>query len=304
MWLQLLTYTSFSFFVFAFIVKAIKYARMPVHLRWELYPVANEVGHDSGGSYLEELDWWTRPQRKSYIKAIAYIVREAFLFKKCCRNNRGLWYFTYPFHMGLFLLIGWLILLFIGAAAMLAGISVAEGASAQTWIVHYLTPGVGVIGFVFGIFGGVGLLIKRLVDTSLRAYTAPVDYFNLSFILAILLSGLSAWYFFDPTFGTPRELMMSLVTFSPIADTNIPMAINIVLLSLFLIYMPFTHMMHGLAKYFTYHRVFWEDEPSRPGGDIEKKVEKLLNQPVSWSAPHIQSGKRWSEITSERPQTK
>ena len=36
---------------------------MPMHVRWELYPVAHEKGRASyGGSYFEEVDWWTKPR--------------------------------------------------------------------------------------------------------------------------------------------------------------------------------------------------------------------------------------------------
>lgn len=206
--------------------------------------------------------------------------------------------------MGLFLLIGWLVLLFIGALTMLTGVSVAESVNAWAGAIRYLTLGVGIAGFALSTFGCVGLLIKRSADENLKLYTVPADYFNLSFILAILLGGLFSWYFFDPAFATAREFMKSLITFSPVANTNPAMVVSITLFSLFLIYMPFTHMMHGLAKYFTYHRVFWEDEPNLSGGDIEKRVEEFLNQPVSWSAPHIQHGKRWSEIISEGTEVK
>ena len=43
--------------------KALRYLRMPMHVRWELYPVAHEKGRAHyGGSYFEEVDWWTKPR--------------------------------------------------------------------------------------------------------------------------------------------------------------------------------------------------------------------------------------------------
>ena len=48
--LHIAVYFSFLFMLSAFIVKAIIYARMPLHLRWELYPVAHQVGREYGGS--------------------------------------------------------------------------------------------------------------------------------------------------------------------------------------------------------------------------------------------------------------
>ena len=59
--------------------------------------------------------------------------------------------------------------------------------------------------------------------------------------------------------------------------------------------MPFTRMMHYVAKYFTYHKVRWDDEPNKPGSQLEKKLQSLLDQPVGWAAPHIEHGRSWVE---------
>jgi nitrate reductase gamma subunit len=42
--------------VIATVVRAVGYARMPLHLRWELYPVPHEAPDRAahGGSYFEE----------------------------------------------------------------------------------------------------------------------------------------------------------------------------------------------------------------------------------------------------------
>ena len=297
--LLLVSYVALLIFIIASIMKAAKYATAPIHLRWELYPVPHEVGHKSGGSYLEEPDWWTKPRRKSFFGEIKYMIREGFLFEKCYRNNRGLWYFTYPLHMGLFLLIVWLVLLFVGALTMLTGASIAETTNAWTTLIYYLTLVVGIAGLVLSTFGCIGLIITRSTNEDLKLYTAPREYFHLSFILVILLGGLTSWIFFDPAFITAREFTKSLITFDTTVSINPAMTGSLILFALFLIYMPFSNLMHGLAKYFTHHRVLWEDEPNLKGSKMEKRVTQLLNQPVSWSAPHIQSGKRWSEIVSK-----
>jgi len=291
--LPVLSYLSTLTFVGVSIVKVVKYATMPTHLRWELYPVAHEKGRSWGGSYLEELDWWTKPRRKSLVGELKYMVREASLFSQCYHRNRGLWYFTYPLHIGLFLLVIWLLLLLIGASTMLTGVSVSISANVWGKLIYYLTLAVGSAGLVAGTIGCIGLLVRRSVEKNLKLYTTPVDYFNLSLILAILISGIYSWLLFDPTFSTAREYVKNLLTFTLVTTVNPAMSAGIVLFSLFLIYMPFTQMMHGLAKYFTYHRVRWDDEPNLMDSDMEKRVRRLLNQPVSWSAPPIQDDRRF-----------
>ena len=54
-------------------------------------------------------------------------------------------------------------------------------------------------------------------------------------------------------------------------------------------------MLHYVAKYFTYHKVRWDDEPSHKGSKIENEVGKLLGQQGDWSAQHWRDGKSWSE---------
>jgi len=296
--LQFLTYFSILFFVSGSIAKAIRYGRQPLHLRWELYPIGHQVGHETKGSYLGSLDWRTRQLHRNFWREIAYMATEIFLFKKLYYGNKGLWYFTFLFHTGLFLLVSWILLLLIGALIVPHLKSTTELSLAEVQIILHMTIVTGVAGFVFSIAGCIGLLLRRIFNVNLRAYMAPAQYFNLSFILAILLSGLYSWYFYDPAFNIAREFVRSLIVFGPVANMNPAMSIGIVLLSLFLVYVPFTTMMHGLAKYFTYHRVLWDDLPNLCGTDIEKKIGKLLNQPIGWSARHIQSVERWSDIMS------
>ena len=58
--LQVLSYAALLIFIAASLSRIIKVAKMPVHLRWELYPVPHERGRAHyGGSRLEENEWWT-----------------------------------------------------------------------------------------------------------------------------------------------------------------------------------------------------------------------------------------------------
>ena len=60
------TYLCVAVFLGAVISRFLKIQRLPIHLRWELYPVAHEKGRaEYGGSYLEESNWWTKPRESS-----------------------------------------------------------------------------------------------------------------------------------------------------------------------------------------------------------------------------------------------
>ena len=70
---------------------------------------------------------------------------------------------------------------------------------------------------------------------------------------------------------------------------------------LFLAYLPFTKMLHFLAKYFTYHEVRWNDSPMAGNKKMQQEVIELLNQRVTWAAPHLNADgkKNWVDIATE-----
>ena len=62
--LAILTYFAYVFIVAMYSVKLVKIARMPVHLRWELYPVASEKESKYGGSYYGDVEQWKKMKAK------------------------------------------------------------------------------------------------------------------------------------------------------------------------------------------------------------------------------------------------
>ncbi len=295
MWLLLLTYICLLIFIAGLTWRIYKYASLPVHLRWELYPVAHEIGRPYGGSYLEEEDWWRRPRKINLLGESTVFLREIVFFREYFYSNRRFWSFVYPFHLGLFLLVAWVVMLLAGSILTLNGLSISSTSPYfGVALVYYLTLISGVAAFILGIFGTIGLLIKRSYDEDLRKYSAPIDYFNLTGILLVFLTGLLFWVMEDPSFDVARSYIKSLITFN-FPKIGPVMTINIVLSCLLLAYMPFTRMMHYVAKYFTYHKVRWDDEPNTRGSKLERKLKELLAQSESWSASHIRPGESWSE---------
>ena len=79
----ILTYALGAVFVMAFLHRAMKIAKLPMHLRWELAPVPHEKGRAHyGGSYFEEFEWWTKPREKSKINELVYMFKEINFFEK------------------------------------------------------------------------------------------------------------------------------------------------------------------------------------------------------------------------------
>jgi nitrate reductase gamma subunit len=257
---------------------------MPLHLRWELYPVPHEkFKAEHGGSYYEESEWWKKPRETSLVGELKEMLLEMLFLKKVFEYKRRLWYLTFPFHMGIYLILLWFALLFI------ASISVS---------LDRLISIIGGLGIVLLAFGSISLLFKRLFDKSLRTYSTLADYFNLIFILAVTVSGILSWRV-DANFTTAKMFMASLITFSAPPILSPIAVIHTTLLSLLVAYIPTSRMTHFIAKYFTYHKILWEDIPNIAGSPIREKIKEVLAYRVTWSAPHIRQGLTWAEEAME-----
>jgi nitrate reductase gamma subunit len=297
--LHLGTYAAFVIFVVAVAVRYRRIRSMPLHIRWDLYPVAHEGKRASyGGSYFEELDWWTKKREVSLVGELKGMLPEMILMKALWEHNRPLWFRSFPFHFGLYLLIGWAGLLLAGAVASLAGVQVAPGGGVGA-LIHYLTILAGAFGFILATIGAFALLHRRLTDEEVEGYTSPAHIFNLCLFIVALLVGFFTYILADQTFALARGYMLSLLTFKVNAPVGVAgVAAEFALFSLLLAYVPLTHMSHFFTKYFFYHKIRWDDEPNLKGSWMEKEIAQALQYPVSWSAAHLKADgkKNWADI--------
>ena len=298
--IQLVTYIAVAVAIIAMIAKAMRYVTAPEHFRWELYPVPHEKGRaEYGGSYLEELDWWTKARHSDMFKELKEMMQEIFFLKGVYHNNKRVWTSSFPFHLGLYLIIGWLGLLFIGAILEKSGLAVGANVSVLWIIVNYLTIVSGYAGLILGGAGALGLFIWRASDPRQKAYNSPAEFVNLLLFDIMAVIALVAQLSVDPSFNTMRAYVGSLITFTAAPALSTMMILEIVLVSFMIMYIPLTRMSHFVAKYFLYHSVRWNDEPNARGSAIEKHIAALLQQKVGWQASHISTGKSWAEVVKE-----
>ena len=305
--LHLITYASLIVFVAAVAYRFRKIQSFPLHLRWELYPVPHEGKRAKyGGSILEEVDWWTKERHSSLVTELKFMLPEMIFIKALWEHNRKLWYRSFPFHFGLYLVAGFAALLFLGAVLELAGVPVGEGAVGFGLFLDRLTTVVGLIGLVLCIVGALGLIHMRLTDADLRPYTNFSHFFNLGFVAAALALVLAVW-FVDRDFSTLRGYVSSLLTLDLSFSTGSAVAtLAILLTSLMVAYIPLTHMSHFFVKWFTWHKIRWDDEPNVRGGRFEVMIQEALQRPVTWAADHIRADgkKTWADIAVEEIEKK
>ncbi len=298
-----LVYLSVVVFLAAIAYRAVKIARLPLHLRWELYPVAHEKGRAHyGGSYLEKLDWWTKPRELSLAGELKVMVPEILLLAGVWEHNRNHWFRSFPFHFGLYMLSGLLVLLLVGGMAAAAEMDVSAGGHLSGVVLYHLTYLIGYVGLGLGLVGTAALLARRVFEADYREYAKKADYFNLAFFAVTFVVALAAHATADRDFAGLRAFFERLLTFDFSSVASLPWltSLEIVLASVLLAYIPMTHMSHFFTKWFMYHEIRWNDEPNLAGGKIERKVAEMLQYPVSWSAPHIRGDgkKNWIDVAT------
>lgn len=259
-------------FVVLTAVKAWKYAHLPVHSRVELYPVPKEGDGRGkyGGSYFEEEDWWEKPRRLDPVYEVVDIMQEMLLISKLFKHQRSLWWASYAFHLGIYVMFGWSLLLLLTVF----------------WNPEFLVVGtavVGAVGFALSTIGAVLLPARRAVDESLRAYTPPQEYFNILLILATLVTGIAAW----TLFASPFDVARSVFAFDAAPLPPVVVA-HLVLLGIMLLYIPLSKMSHYVGKFFAFHKVLWDNDPNVAGSKVAAMAEREAAgpAPAAWSAPH------------------
>jgi hypothetical protein len=75
-------------FVVAVVVRIVRLVSLPLHLRWELYPVPHERHASYGGSFFEDLDWWKQRPSSSHPGALRAMVPEILLLRGVHKHNK------------------------------------------------------------------------------------------------------------------------------------------------------------------------------------------------------------------------
>jgi len=302
-------YFALAVFTGAVLARVLWWVRQPPHLRWELYPVPHEPRPRGryGGSFMEVPEWWRRPRRRTRLGEFAVMAKEILLLHGVWAHNRALWRWTFPFHLGLYLLAAavglWLAGGIVGAFA-LARLDGALGAAARPVLVA-----LGAGGFALGGVGAFGLLLRRLTSPELRGYSAPADLFNLAFFVVAFGVGLATIVLIDPDGARALAFAVRLCSFDLVPPAGQGLArvlpvTSVLLLGALVAYVPLTHMSHFVGKLFAYHAIRWNDEAHPAGGRREAEIQALLRQEVSWAARHVAGGGRatWGTLAQGRPE--
>lgn len=275
----------------------------PLHVRWELYPVPHEGDKKAsyGGSFMEEKEWWTKPRHISHWGDIKGILTEVLFLHATFEHNLKLWFRTYPFHVGMYMLMGGTIIVVLSVIAQLCGLDPQGGFMI---FVGNVMSAVVLIGSLCIIGGGVALIQRRRTDEGLNKYTTPEHYLNLGAFVLFGVLTLAAWAFNPSYFDLSRTFIYNLFTFNLQALPSTLFVLNLLVGFFLLIWIPVTNMGHLIMKYYMYHDIRWGDEPTTYSEKNKQKISEALKFNVSWSAEHIAGDgkpKTWVDVATTNP---
>ncbi len=295
--LPLALITAISVFLLGNLCRVVKVMLMPVHLRWDLYPIPKGPRDRQryGGSYFEETEWWTKSRETGRGGRLIFMLKEVFLLRGVYKNFRALWVWSLLLHWGLYLYMA------------LAATTVAVSAiGARLVFEKVLSSNAAFAGYVaacaLGAIGGLGLLATRVLNSRLKGFTTRTTIFNLCLLAAMFGTGLVA--LFNPNRGLLPALV-DVVDWRHVAGVySAATYCHFALVMFFLVYFPFTHMTHMYMKYFTWHGVRWDDLPARFDEGGREALANNLTRRVSWQAPHIHgaSEQSWANVASSSGQ--
>ncbi len=274
-----------------------KLARAPIQLRWELYPVPHEKGYDAVRDEVPPLrgSGFRQFYHGGLAEELKEMLKEMIFLYRVWSQKRRIWFFSFALHDGIYLVLIWFALLFVSSITHLAGLKMFPTVAPHPWcwLLEWLTVLSATVGALAIATGCIGLFIWRIVDKGMRQYATIEYYFNLVFIAAIAIIGLIPVvkaaldyvlangfnvpglidYVYVKVFAPAVAEMTYLITFGTVntlkyvswGSLTPVVGADQVLFFLFLIYYPFTRLVHGPAKYVTYHMINWDDKPYLEG---------------------------------------
>jgi nitrate reductase gamma subunit len=285
----LLGYLGVLGFAVTSIMKIMKYVKStPLHVRWELYPVPHEGERAKhGGSYLEEFEWWKEKRHIDHLGDLKALIMEVFFLEATFHHNKPLWIRTYPFHFGLYMLMGGAILLFLMAIIRLATGDQNAFFGFLYWVLNLMA----VVGMLGLVGGGIGLIQRRLTDKGLKMVSTPEHFFDIGAFVLFGLTGLAVWFSNGGLNGTFSKIagdyVYGLLTFNTSLALTGGFCLHMIIGVVLMLIIPLTFMSHILLKYFFYHDVRWEDVATPESKKNQDAILKGLQFHLTWKAPHL-----------------
>jgi nitrate reductase gamma subunit len=166
---------------------------------------------------------------------LRYMAKEMFTFETLYKFNRRLWFGSFSLHMAM-------------AGAVLFFMLYLAG-----WSTKHVVQ----LCLLVLVIAPIYIIGLRIYDKNLRLLSNFEEFFNLAFLAGVAAAGLAASAQYVP-FSLHRYFF-GLIRFRPdVSFLSIVHILAVFLGGLFLMYLPFSKMIHYVSKYFTYHHINWQ----------------------------------------------
>lgn len=239
-------YAALAVFVVFFILRVIGWSRSPVPFR-----IPTTCGQQKSLPWIKH-SRFDNPD--STLDVIGRMALEVFLFRSLFRNlktemrdgrvaygsDKWLWLAGLAFHLTFFIVLLRHLRFFLEPVPFFVNIIDALDGFMQIGVPHLLLTGV-------VLFAAAAYLFYRRVSIpQMRYISLASDYFPLFLIMGIALSGIIMRYFTKVDIVGVKEMTMGLVSLKPVITPGIGVVfyIHLFLISSFLVYFPFSKLMH------------------------------------------------------------
>jgi len=181
--------------------------------------------------------WTLYPVPEGLMDQLKYMAKEMFTFETLYKFNRRLWFGSFSMHMAM-------------VGSVLCFTLYLAGWSTKLVVQLCLLALVIAATYIVGL---------RIYDKNLRLLSNFEEFFNVVFLGVVAAAGLAASVPHVPV--SLRLYFLGLIEFHPnISFLSTTHILGVFLGGLFLVYLPFSKMIHYVSKYFTYHRINWRKE--------------------------------------------
>jgi len=269
-------YMALIIFLVGVVYRVVKWARSPVPFR-----ITTTCGQQ------KSLPWIKANSFENPSNAFGVLVRmalEILVFRTLFRNTRAelrdgpkvtyggtkwLWLAGLAFHWSfLFIVIRHLRLLTEPVPFFVNFMEGLDGLFEISLPTLYLTDMVLLMAVTY-------LFLRRVVIPQIRYISLPADYFPLFLIFGVALSGVLMRHFYKVDILKVKELATGLLSFQPVvpAGIGVPFYIHLFLVSILLVYFPFSKLMHMGG-------VFLSPTRNMPGDNRRNRHVNPWNYPV------------------------
>lgn len=234
-----------AFFVGGIIIKAASWLKKPVPFPQTLYPAPDSAA----GRVMD-------------------IAQEIIIFRSLFRGDKCLWFWAWSLHVALAMVIGGHLVGIATLGEQFTALGVAAANSVK--MSAFLGTASG-----FLLFAAlVALFYRRVADPEVKRLSDPADYFDILFLLAIVVSGMHMRLTtHELDLAAIRSYLGSILAFSPGPLPKDWIFVSHYFLVLtFMIYFPFSKLAH-LVGYFVNRALVNANAPVYPSAGADAKLE-------------------------------